>query len=407
MASGRWHDALLDRMRDTGDAPADEVIHKAFLSGQQERVRALVGELVDNDDHADGSLPRALFRMLEDSEGPVSATPPAQLERGQQVFVDYGPEILLVLLCYSLPAAYAASNGVQVLHRTGYLEGRPNRRVYETAQMIIDVMSPGGLGPGGRGIRSAQKVRLMHAAVRHLIQSDETNPWDPAWGVPINQEDLAGTLTTFTWLIMDGLEKLEIVVPEEAQQSYLDTWAVVARTLGIREELIPASVAEARELTELIQRRQIRASLEGQQMTGALLATLEENIPGHAFDGLGASLVRHFLPREVADGLGVPEHELADRLVDVFAHLAGELDHFIHGSDRRLHAFRRFSLHLIEWLLTVERGGRRAAFALPVELRTSWQLRGPASEKTFWQRLREHAARAARKLPFGWRGGIR
>ncbi len=395
---------MLDRMREIGDGPADEVVRKAFESGQIQRIQDLLGELVDNDDHPEGSIPAALYQMLDDSDAPLEGVPQELLERGQQVFVEYGPEILLVLLCYSLPASYAARKGVQVLHRTGYLRGRPNRRIYETAQMIIDVMSPGGLGPDGRGVRSALKVRLMHAAVRHLILHDEENPWDPSLGVPINQEDLAGTLSTFTYVIMEGLAKLEIEVPPEAQQSYLDTWGVVGRMMGVLPELIPSDMAEAKELTERIQDRQIQTCTEGKEMTDALLTMLEGNIPGRAFDGFAAGLIRHFLPAQVADGLGVPEHRMAERMADAFAHLAGEIDEFVHASEKRLHAFRRFSLHLIEWLLAVERGGKRASFQLPVELRESWELSDPAQEDTFWELLADFGRRWMRRLFGRWRG---
>jgi hypothetical protein len=34
----------------------------------------------------------------------------------------------------TLPAAYAARKGVQVIHRTGYLAKRPVRRAFETAR---------------------------------------------------------------------------------------------------------------------------------------------------------------------------------------------------------------------------------------------------------------------------------
>src|SRR5262245_15657081 len=78
-----------------------------------------------------------------------------------------GPEIIMTLFCYGLPSCYAAAKGVQVLALTTRLFSNPTRRVIETAQMVVDVMAPGGLAARGRGIRTAQKVRLMHAAVRY------------------------------------------------------------------------------------------------------------------------------------------------------------------------------------------------------------------------------------------------
>ena len=94
------------------------------------------------------------------------------------------------LACASLPACYAARRGVQLLSLTARLQSDPVRRIGETAQLTLDGMAPGGLVPGGRGVRDAQKVRLMHAAVRHLVRDSDV--YDPEWGVPINQEDSRG-----------------------------------------------------------------------------------------------------------------------------------------------------------------------------------------------------------------------
>ena len=45
----------------------------------------------------------------------------------------------------------------------------------------------------------------MHAAVRHLVRSSPR--YDPEWGTPVNQEDLAGTLMTFSIVVLDALEQ--------------------------------------------------------------------------------------------------------------------------------------------------------------------------------------------------------
>src|SRR5262249_36156671 len=152
-------------------------------------------------------------------------------------------EILMVLGFYGLPADYAAKKGVKVLHRTAQLTRRPVRRVFETTQMVVDVMAEGGLGSEGRGVRSAQKVRLMHAAVRHLLTHDPATPWDASLGLPINQEDLAGTLMTFAYVVLDGLARLGIALASDDREAYVHCWQAIGRIMGVREELIPADFA--------------------------------------------------------------------------------------------------------------------------------------------------------------------
>ena len=58
-------------------------------------------------------------------------------------------------------------------------------------------MAPESLDPCGRGIRKIQKVRLLRAAIRHLVTG--SGRWDVAAdGVPICQVDLVGTRSTTT-----------------------------------------------------------------------------------------------------------------------------------------------------------------------------------------------------------------
>ncbi len=61
------------------------------------------------------------------------------------------------------------------------------RCVFETAQLVVDGMTEGGLEPHAQGVRTAQKVRLMHAATRYMFRHDPEDQWDAhALGQPIN-----------------------------------------------------------------------------------------------------------------------------------------------------------------------------------------------------------------------------
>jgi len=166
----------------------------------------------------------------------------------------------------------------------------------------------------------------------------------------------------------------------EAQEAYLDAWRAVGRILGIEPALLPDDLAEARTLTDTIHRRQIAPSKEGRLMTTALLDMLEENIPAPPFKGVAGSLMRRFLPSEVADGLGVPSHALDDRLARLFADVTGDLD-------TALLASRRLSVGLLQWMVTVDRGGKRTPFHVPKTLHDNWGLAPGAHEASFWHNV--------------------
>ena len=98
---------------------------------------------------------------------------PALIERGQQVFADYGLYQAAALFFASLPMAYATLDGAEVLARVSDLATQNlTRRVAETGQMLLDVMGLRGghsLEPGAPGYMTAIGLRLMHACVRVLM----------------------------------------------------------------------------------------------------------------------------------------------------------------------------------------------------------------------------------------------
>ena len=373
---------MLDRMRLVGDPPADAAIEATFAASQQEAAQTFMAQRVTNAAPLPASLPPQLREFLEKSK--VDALPnPARIAVAQNLFVDHGPEILTTLGCYSLPSAYAARKGVQVLHRTAYLARRPNRRLFRTMQMVVDVMEPGGLGPHGYGIRTVQKVRLIHAAIRYQLLHAK---WDDSLGIPINQEDLAGTLLTFSYLPVQGLRKLGANITGEAAEAYFQTWCAVGGVLGVRPEMIPDELEAGAELEEAICRRQFAPSDEGREMTRALIEMLERNSPP-LLEGVPAGLMRLFMKGDVADYLGIPNSGLDKDLAGIAVHLGRFVDLDLQESQWQAMIFRHHILNLIEVMIKAEGGAERDFFRLPTQLHERWRGASPESEEGVWSHL--------------------
>ena len=385
-------DAILDAARMRGDTLADATVAAIFKQGDTAAVARLLGSLMKDDQQQPAALPPPVQEFLAKS-GEVLKRSPESAAAGERIFAEHGPEIMMLLCCYSLPSSYAARKGVQVLHRTAYLAKRPNRRLFETAQFIVDVLSPGGLGPLGRGLRTAQKVRLMHAAIRHLILADTTDRWPvDDFGVPINQEDLLGTLMTFTWLILDGLSRLGVRLAPREQQAFLDTWLSVGTLMGIEPQLLPKTVDDAKATTALIERRQVAESAQGREMMAALLGMMESNLP-KMFSSMPACMIREFLPPDVATFLGVPSHKFEETMLRLADEALRPLQRFINYEKKRSALARTFSIHMLRWMLKIELDGQPPRFAIPDALQEDWQIAPPDSEESFWDKLKEQISR--------------
>lgn len=365
----RWNDALLDGMRKCGDPAADTAVAAVMAQHSIERVNEILRSLVRNDEIAPHEMPEVVRHYLDGSSHLPPWADKAMIERGEAFFDDNWPVIVMLLFCASLPSAYAASNGAQVLHLTKRMSRHVHRRIFETAQFILDVMAPGGLSGHGRGVRSAQKVRLMHSAIRQMIEHDARwrKHWDDAWGVPINQEDLAGTLMTFSFQILDGMKRFGIAMSRADEEAYLHAWKVTGYLMGIDEALLPADMDDAQALATTIFERQMRASVVGVELTSALLTFMQAQLPGRWMDGLPATLVRQSIDRDVADLLNVPPANWTVVLFRMERALFRLMGRFNARHHSRL--LQWLSYQVVQELVKIERGGERGLFRIPPTLR--------------------------------------
>ncbi|HYO51517.1 oxygenase MpaB family protein [Archangium sp.] len=374
MRTHRWTDEFLDGLRQRGDLLADKTVKNLFQQGQVETANGLLKQLIRNDQLVPDTLPPGLREYLRRTEQLPSWADPDLVREGEALFGRYGPQAVVSLFCGALPASYAAAMGVQVIHLTARLATDPFRRIVETAQMLVDVLAPDGLAPGGSGIRTAQKVRLMHAAVRHLLL--ESGQWNPEWGHPINQEDLAGTLVDFSYAVIVGLEKLGCTLSAREQNAYLHCWRVVGHVMGLEPAAIPEDMEDFAALAEVIQRRHFRASPEGQDLTRALIQMAEHVTPGDLFDGIAASLMRHILGEEIADMLKVPPADWTRHLIGPMALLSKASDELGDRSPAVAKLAEVFGRKLVEGMVWMSRGAGRPPFRIPSALRESWNVQG-------------------------------
>ncbi len=372
-SSSSWTKQTLDPLRLLGDPLADEVIAKLFAEGDVAAVNAVMRDFVVNEYPVPEALPAVLRDYFATADKLPDWADPRLLEAAEELFWRFGPKFVLILTCYSLPFCYLGQNGVPVLALTTRLSSNPTRRIVETAQMMIDVMQAGGLtSPEGRGRRTIQKVRLMHAAIRKLAPT--APQWKASYGLPVNQEDLAGTLMSFSWIALDGLAKLNVSLTEADREAYLHLWNVVGHLLGVQPQLLPANVGQAQALTNAIAAHQFGPSPEGKSLTAALTGMIAHTLPGNVFDHSGPLLIRFFLGKQWAEWLGLEEGFLAQLAALPFRVLGIEFSGLLEDSKALSALAEHASQVLINALVFCERGGNRPSFSIPADLREQWAV---------------------------------
>lgn len=285
-AEGRWR-VDEDAARDLGAANATRFDRIASAN------RAMAGwthngqlqEWTPGDLSLDPDVAQALSDYLRAGAKLPEWVDRAKIERAESLFFDYGPLSCVLLFCASLPECYVVPDLADVLHTTGQLERHTDHRIRSTGAMIFPVMMRGGLTQDeGAGIAQILKVRLIHATVRHLIlrgrPEDAIERGDPvesiplaahagrmhhvlfargwnvsAQGLPCNQEELAYTLLTFSYVFLRGLRQLGLGLLRDDEEAYLHCWNVVGSILGVRRELMADTMADADALFTVMQAR--------------------------------------------------------------------------------------------------------------------------------------------------------
>ncbi|GAB2771084.1 hypothetical protein GCM10027275_12260 [Rhabdobacter roseus] len=306
--------SLLDPLRQQGDAPADAVIAAVAGAGGPRAVGELMKFLTDyaNFDFSEQSNDVKFF--IDQNTKVPKAYDQELFNQGIAFFWKHYRLIALLLGTYALPYCYAGANGAQVLWISERIKSKTHQRLEETGAFVFGIMQERDW-KSGLNFQRIAKIRLLHAAVRWFTL--HSGRWNPAWGYPVCQEDMAGTNLAFSYVILRGLRKLHVRATRSEEEAYLHFWNVVGYLLGTEEVLLPRSLLEAYTLDRAIARRQFRASEAGRGLTKALLSTIEAQVPSPSLRNLPAAQMRYFLGDELAELLGIPPTTWEKRVVDL------------------------------------------------------------------------------------------
>lgn len=355
-------DAHLDAMQWVADPLADRTVaallgpYDPSPQGQAARLaradalNAVIRSWKDNAHIGvpNGAAPKALNDFLAQGAVPPPWRQPERIARAEKLFMDHGALSVTILFCASLPECYVVPDLAAVLHATGQLEDRAEHRIRTTGAMIFPVMMNGGLTtPQGAGIAQVLKVRLIHASIRNLIlrenpevaiatmrsdagpavipmlekaatghsmaQALHVHGWDlTACGAPNNQEELAYTLLTFSYVFLRGMRRLGIGFTRDEEEDYLHAWNVAGHHLGIDRSLMVDTYDQAEALFFRMQargRQQVATHMHDcdprAALGKALMAAMQSVFPPGAAKSFPVLLTRRLMEPESARDLGL------------------------------------------------------------------------------------------------------
>lgn len=305
-------DSLLNQCRQQTDAPADLVIAQVNAQTGRGGVGELFRWLGDTKNKSLAAQPEVVQQYFVENQALPAWADQRLMQQGMAFFRSNRNEIAILLGCLSLPYCYAAADGAQVLYLSQRLHQDAFKRLQETGAFVFSVTKPDAW-QSGEAQHSILKVRLMHAAIRFFTA--QSGKWNAAWGKPINQEDMAGTNTAFSYVVIRGLRQIGTAPSDDEAEAYLHLWNVIGYLMGVSENLLPENLREAFILDKAIAKRQFKASEAGKILTKGLLDAFDRFIENPLLKNLPAAQMRWFLGDEVANLLAVPAVVIEKRLV--------------------------------------------------------------------------------------------
>jgi len=399
---------VLDEMREKMDPTADKVAAELIEQQDLRGAVRLLSFFARNDMSVDikfggvemTPLMKAYFE--DQSHFQFSPEEEAMLDRASDIFELHGPMITSTLGVRSLLKQYAHTKATNVLRMTTLLEEHTDRRITETFQFVLDVMQKGWYRPEKRGIRSIQKLRLVHALIRvrilHGMTAEKEGKWDPEWGQPINQEDMAFAIQTFSVEIIQGLRQVGVPLSDEQAEDYLQAWKLIGRALGVDRSLEPANYDEAAALQQQIYARNFTLpDPSGPPLATALIKFFLDISPFEISETTIITIIKYFNGEEnyhiLRDSLKIDTANSKDDLID---HLHKDVKIFEgnklvkglveltdkdlasgkYGEPLRLRILEFFMNEMMRAIFRHKRGSKSTSFQIDDALANKWGLPG-------------------------------
>ncbi|WP_405802759.1 oxygenase MpaB family protein [Streptomyces sp. NBC_01187] len=376
-----YTEASMDALRQAGDEFADATVAALFERGEVGAFNALMRYVSTAGAPLPDGLPDVAREYLEATRVPPAWVDWSEMEKARLFFTDNNVHISTALSFASMPACYLVPHVAKLLSTTHGMK-YPSKRMAETGQFTVYLMRPDAFEAGSRFIPAAQKVRLLHASIRHHLKSE--NRWDAeAHGRPICQEDMIGGQMFFSLLVLDSLHRLGIHMSTEGAEAYYYAWRVVGAMLGVDQATVPRTLDEARRFLDLYMVRHMGPSVEGTHLTRQLIDLYEEVVPGALFDPIVSALIRYLIGDTCADWLHVPRTPW-DTLVKAAPHLLGVLETIEDRSPLGAWALDRLGHLTTVFELSSLTRGRVMHYAIPDTLKKDYGISSAVSHTHRW-----------------------
>ncbi|THA35089.1 DUF2236 domain-containing protein [Streptomyces sp. A1277] len=295
------------------DDLADPLMVSMLENGHVPAINTAWASWVNNKDPLPTGLPAEFSGYLQQVNRLPSWADQAKLDRAADfnrrkdtyLFMLYGlgSGIMSTVIPREARSVYWSAGGADMQDRAA-----------KTFTFGYDLAQLGAFRPQGQFVVTANKTRVVHAAVRHLL------PQSPHWravadeSVPISAADILVTFHSLGTYVHRKLLDWKVPFSAADQEAFLHSWQVAIHLLGVPDEHIPQTWAAAHAQSEQVLTPILTPTTEGIALAGQLLG-LTAQIDLGVTRGFLNEFVRYVLSDAVGDWLGLKRDYVSAALV--------------------------------------------------------------------------------------------
>lgn len=232
-----------------GDPLADDFIRRLGEFDQEEG-RQFINLAMDASDDSDmRDLPDFIREFFHEVAIRPDWVDPSAFTPGIRMFHRNSRLVLGAMVGGTLVEGFA-TNIAKSFFITGRLREQGVRRLRQNNRHMVEMFLPGGLDREGDGWKLTTRLRLVHAAIRLLL--DESDDWDyDAWGRPISAAHLAFAIAAFSARLIKHLERLGAQFNDEERASFMQVWRWDGHLMGVPETMLYRDEAHADRIFEI------------------------------------------------------------------------------------------------------------------------------------------------------------
>jgi len=295
------------------DDTIDKIMAAVTDNGQVAAVNAAIRPWVNNGDPLPAGLPTDLTAFLQQSARLPVWADKNKLKLAQD-FNRRNDNYLFFL--YGLGGGIMSTVIPREARSVYWSKGGANMqdRAAKTFTFGYDLADPNAFDPDGQFLVTANKTRMVHATVRHIL------PKSPYWKavatetIPISNADILVTFHSTGTYAYSKLKEWKIKMTTAEEDAFLHSWQVALSQLGVREEYIPASWAAARAQADQVLWPILTPTDEGRDLAGVLLGLVGQ-VDGGLTRGFINEFVRYLLNDDIGDWLHMPRDRPMELLV--------------------------------------------------------------------------------------------